>query len=56
VAARARQAGEVGQRIQGEIDLAGGTPQLVPPDLFEKVVGQVAGVNQADKGEVRVDA
>src|SRR3989442_13880855 len=54
--AGAREAFEIGKRVEGEIDFAGGAAKFVAADAFEEIAGQFAGFEKFFEGEVRIDA
>ncbi len=56
VSAFAGHALEVRQAVEREIHFAGGAAVLVAANLFQEVVGDVAGLDEVDEGVLRVDA
>jgi len=47
---------EVGEGVEREIDFAGGAAEFVAADAFEKISGEIAGLEKFFEGEMRVDA
>ena len=51
----AGQAGEIGEAIDGEVDLAGAAPELEPADLLLELGTEGAGLEQVDERPTGID-
>src|ERR1051326_6421201 len=50
------QAFEVWQRVQSDIDLAGGAAELIAPHIFQKLSRQLVFFNELDERQSRINA
>ena len=56
VGARPRQRGEIGKRVEGQVDLSRGAAQPVAPDRPGEILRKLRGIEEAQEGPVRVEA